>query len=167
MKPRYAGIGSREIDIETAKYMSEVASRLERVGLVLRSGKAKGSDTAFENGVVAPENKEIYTANDCQPWAIEIIKNYLPEDRSGFDNWKPYVKNLLGRNAMQILGKNGNTPVRFCVCWTPVLYYHNSDCGGTGYAIRLCLDKHIPVYNLKDPILMKKFEEVLEYLEND
>jgi predicted Rossmann fold nucleotide-binding protein DprA/Smf involved in DNA uptake len=57
----YTGIGSRETPEDILEFMKEIASKLESLGWILRSGGAPGADLAFENGV--KEKKEIYI-----PW---------------------------------------------------------------------------------------------------
>ena len=158
----YAGIGSRLITETTSKSMTNIAYILERCGYILRSGGAKGSDKSFQRGVSSPNNKEIFRGRDAQPWSYELVKKYIPEDRpKNFDSWNPYVKSLLARNMMQILGKDGKTPVDFVVCWTPLGNYNTSEVGGTGYAIRCALDQGIPVFNLNYPDQKRLFKEKL------
>jgi hypothetical protein len=48
---------------------------------------------------------------------------------------------------MQVLGRSGDTPSLFLVCWTPA----GTDDGGTGYAVRCARAHAVPVYNLKNP----------------
>ena len=141
--------------------MECLAIRLNGEGYVLRSGKAKGSDKAFEKG--ADANKEIFTSKDVEDWALAYVKEYcIPTDRSGFDNWKPYIKGLLGRNMMQVLGKNGNQPVNFIVCFAPSLDYTDSSAGGTGYALRCAEKNNIPIYNMFDEKIDKIVDQFLE-----
>lgn len=47
----YTGIGSREISPEVVSVMEDAAYRLAKMGWVLRSGKADGSDAAFQRGM--------------------------------------------------------------------------------------------------------------------
>ena len=141
----YAGIGSRKAPVDTLREMRAIAMDLSELDWTLRSGGAEGSDRAFEWGA---EKKEIFKVQDAQPWCYEMVKKYLPTDRKGFDNWKPYVQGLLARNMQQLFGRDGKTPVEFVVCWTPTNVYTDSSSGGTAYAIRAALDQGIPVYNL-------------------
>ena len=143
----YAGIGSRRTPPEVLMKMNQLAKQYMTEGYTLRSGGAVGADRAFERG--AGLFKEIFYANDAEPWAFEYVERFcMPEDRSGFKNWKPYIRGLLARNMQQILGRNGDSPVDFVVCWAPSFYYWDSSAGGTGYAIRCALHNNIPVYNL-------------------
>jgi len=159
----YAGIGSRNAPQNILEFMEKIASILEQCDYVLRSGKAKGSDKAFERGVRNPKNKEIFTHRDAKPWAYVTVKKYLPEDRPAtFDSWNDYVKGLLARNMMQILGKLGDKPVKFVVCWTPIGDYNTSDVGGTGYALRCAIDRGIPTYNLNYPQQLEAFKKLLK-----
>jgi hypothetical protein len=144
MAKYYAGIGSRTTPPNALKWMTWAARQLESYGYILRSGGAKGADRAFENGISNPARQEIFYAKDCQPWALEMVKKYLP-GRADLNKMRPYVQKLLGRNMMQVLGEDGKHPVDFVICWTS----DGLDSGGTGYAIRCAKAHGIPVYNLK------------------
>ena len=50
----YAGIGSRSTPPEVQAVMRTLANNLEYTGFTLRSGGAKGADSAFEHGVEKP-----------------------------------------------------------------------------------------------------------------
>ena len=160
----YAGVGSRKnVPPNILIFMTKVASILEQCGYILRSGKAKGSDEYFEKGVKNKENKEIFVSSDAKPWTFTTVKKYLPKDRPAtFDSWDPYVKGLLGRNMMQVLGKNGDEPIEFLVCWTQRGDYSSSDVGGTGYALRCAIDHNIPTYNLNYPEQLEAFKELIK-----
>jgi len=147
---KYTGIGARRVAQEYLDLAGAFAGRMSQRGYTLVTGDAEGMDKAFWKGA-DPGMRKRFRSCDAKPWAYEMAARYLPDDRSGFENWKPYVQGLMARNMMQVLGENGNEPSDFVICFTPVLYYHNSDCGGTGYAVRCALDHGIPVFNMKDP----------------
>jgi hypothetical protein len=162
VKLYYCGIGSRKVPIKIGNWMTSISGILEQCGYTLRSGKALGSDTFFEKGVKNPDNKEIFIHSDAKPWAFAVVKRYMPNDRPDtFDSWDAYVKGLLARNMMQVLGENGEEPVKFVVCWTPQGDYQSSDVGGTGYALRCALDHGIPTYNLNYPDQMNAFKDLM------
>jgi len=164
-KKFYAGIGSRNAPKNILEFMEKIASVLEQCGYTLRSGKAKGSDKAFERGVRNPKNKEIFTTKHAKPWAYETVKKYLPNDRPAtFDTWDPYVRGLLARNMMQVLGEWGKEPIDFIVCWTPMGDYQTSEVGGTGYALRCAIDQKIPTYNLNYPKQMESFKDLIRQI---
>jgi hypothetical protein len=48
----YAGIGSRETPSDVCSQMTELAKQLDAENWILRSGGAKGADSAFENGAI-------------------------------------------------------------------------------------------------------------------
>jgi len=164
----FAGIGARRAPKEVLVDIFYYSQRLRKLGYVLRSGGADGCDTYFENGYLGfDDQKEIFKAKDVKPWAIEKVKNYLPEDYLPrglveFDNWGNHVKNLLGRNMQQLFGNDGGKPIDFIVCWTKSLNYPRSEVGGTGYALRCALDHKIPIYNLVDPKQRDLLEGLLE-----
>lgn len=59
----WAGIGSRETPADVRADMAFIAGRLAMRGFVLRSGGAGGADLAFEKGLSAGHQKEIFL-----PW---------------------------------------------------------------------------------------------------
>lgn len=157
----YAGIGSRATPEDILSLMKKLAWKLSQDGYFLRSGDAKGADQAFRNNAAY---KEIFKSEDAEPWAYEEVKKYLPNDRKGFDYWKPYVKGLLARNMMQVLGRSGDKPIDFVICWTRSTYYEDSSSGGTGYAIRCALARNIPIYNL---VIEKDLNRCKQYMAGD
>lgn len=141
MSKYYAGIGSRR---RTPSFifdmMSSVASKLESIDYILRSGGAQGADTAFENGVIYNNNKEIFRPKHATTEAIELASRFHPT----WDACSPIARKLHGRNSMIILGSDLNSPVKFVICYTP----DGSDSGGTGLGIRIAKNFNIPVFNL-------------------
>lgn len=155
----YAGIGSRKAPEEALNEAIRIGRVMAEKCWVLRSGGAKGMDSAFEAGAecLKDSGKDILRPKDVLPWAEEELKKCLPSylSEDGLAHLKPYVRGLLARDMQQILGKSGDRPVEFVVCWTPA----GEDDGGTGYAIR-CAKRHgIPVYNLKNEDEKKAFYE--------
>lgn len=145
----YAGIGSRKTSPEVLEAFKSIASYLALKGFILRSGGASGADSAFEIGCDKNHGKkEIFV-----PWkgfnnnpakfvplseeAMDMAKYYHP-------NWKAVSeagRKMMARNCYQVLGANLNTPVGFILCYTP----NGSGNGGTGQAIRIATDRHIPI----------------------
>ena len=152
----YAGIGSRKTPADYLQLMSDIAAELGNHRFTLRSGGAIGADQAFERGCDSVSGiKEIYRpAHDIRPWAFDEAKKHIPKDRTPFGTWKLYTQCLIARNMQQVLGKLGDDPVRFVICWTPPEALTG---GGTGYAIRCALSHGIPVYNLNDSDAIVKF----------
>ncbi len=140
----YAGIGSRNTPKSVLDRFTKLSSYLETLGYSLRSGGALGADQAFENGCSV---KEIFYANDCTSEALETVEKYHPCP------WRlgDFARKLMGRNAMQILGQNLDSPVEFVVCWTPDGCQRHEDrqirTGGTGQAISIASCNKIPVFN--------------------
>jgi len=149
----YAGIGSRETPKDIQDLMTKLATTLESKEYILRSGGADGADTAFENGVLDDNNKEIYLPwknfnNSNSPYynfdnideATKIAKQFHPK----FDNLSTGAKKLITRNTYQVLGLNLNTPSEFIICWT----IDGKMKGGTAQALRIANSLEIPIYNL-------------------
>lgn len=158
----YAGIGSRNTPVEIIEIMTNVAATLEKAGYILRSGGAKGSDVAFESGVLIESNKEIYL-----PWRgfndstselyLDNIKEsqytaaYLMAENFYHSKLSKAPDNTIKymtRNSFQVMGRDFINPSEFIICWTK----DGKDSGGTGQAIRIAKFYKIPVFNLKNVI---------------
>ena len=120
----------------------------------MRSGGAKGSDKAFENGCdKAKDKKEIYLPWEGfegsnsnliinNPKAFEIAEKFHPY----WHNLKQGAKKLQARNSHQVLGQeldNEDEYSEFVICWTK----NGSGSGGTGQAIRIAKHYDIPVFD--------------------
>lgn len=167
----YAGIGSRRTPPHVLDVMTKLASKMEGLGYILRSGGASGADSAFDAGVRNPQAKEIYLpgsyfnslraggsyidATTLPTWqqALGTVNQYHPAP----ERLQEYGRRLMARNAMQVLGRNLNTPARAVIAWTP----RGGLEGGTAQALRIAMDKGIPVKNLGDPKVLK---DVVDYL---
>jgi hypothetical protein len=156
----YAGIGSRETPEDVCRFMTRIARWLEaRHHLVLRSGGAKGADTAFERGTIGPKQiflpwngfngrtmqRGLLVANSER--AYDIAKKHHPKWYSLSD----LSKAMHARNTHQLLGATCEEPSAFVVCWTPdgSIGKTTSKTGGTGQAIRIAHAYGIPVFNLQ------------------
>lgn len=158
----YAGIGSRETPDHICKLMTEIAEILERNGYILRSGGARGADSAFENGVVKYKEifyKEYYKINDIiydeydkqdYKFALETFKKYHPIPNKIFND----AKDLLVRNTFQYFGVGNTKNVDFVICYTAdgAETITTKETGGTGQLIRIANAYGTPVYNLKNYI---------------
>jgi hypothetical protein len=146
----YAGIGSRETPTNVLNLMSALAKKLDSEGWTLRSGGAKGADTAFASGARA---KTIFLADSANAQAIELASQFHP-------NWaacSDYARKLHARNMFIILGPNLDVPVSFICCWTP----GGKISGGTGQALRAADHYGIEVRNLADPSTYDRAKEWL------
>ena len=144
----YAGIGARSTPTHIQDIMRLVATKLESLSWVLRSGHASGADSAFESGIINQNNKEIFVANDATTSAIELASQFHP----AWNRCNPYTKMLHGRNSMILLGRNLNHPVKFVICYTE----DGKDSGGTGLGIRIATHYNIPVFNLHDEASLQR-----------
>lgn len=161
----YAGIGSRETPSEILTQMTSIAAELEFRNYVLRSGGAGGADSAFEEGVLLPQDKRIYL-----PWANfngrkGIVCGRIPSLRDIAMTYHPCwhrlseaAKKFMTRNTAQVLGYHPETQrSEFIVCWTP----GGMGGGGTGQAIRIARAYQIPVYDLAVEEQAQAFREFL------
>jgi hypothetical protein len=158
MDKLYAGIGSRNTPQEELYILRDAASYLATKGYTLRSGGAEGADNWCEKGCDLKQGKkEIYL-----PWRnfnfneSNLFSDNLPKFNDArviakqyHPSWKflsETVRRLMARNAMQICGKNLDTPVDFVLCYCPI---KNGELfGGTAQALRHALDLDIPIINI-------------------
>ena len=139
-KKYYAGIGSRETPQDVLDLMTRIAKGLERKHYRLRSGGALGADSAFQAGAV---HMDIYLGKETSSLWTNVFTDFFHPNPSAL---KDYGRKLMNRNAMQILGRWGDNPVDFVVCWTK----DGKASGGSGQAIRIAEYYNIPVFNLKN-----------------
>jgi len=153
----YTGVGSRQTPQVVLVLMRQIALAMANLQYTLRSGGAKGADSAFESG--AGHNKQIFYAMDCTPAAMKIARRFHPA-WSRCDN---YARRLHGRNAFQVLGPNLNEPSAYCICWTKdgcISHKTRSfDTGGTGTAISIAEAYGVPVINLAIPEYFAQWNE--------
>jgi hypothetical protein len=172
----YAGIGSRATPDDVLEVMSRFAALVGSHGYILRSGGADGADSAFEDGAKKVGGKmEVFLpwpkfndrpSNGEGEWhGTNPNRYYVIGNKDGDDGWaygtaslegatspfhwnncKQGMKKLCARNMMQILGQNGETPVKGVVCW-----FNPEKPGGTGWAIRLAQSRGIKIQNLFVP----------------
>lgn len=166
MEIYYAGIGSRKTPKDVCRKMFTAGRILWEAGFTLRSGGARGADTAFESGALFAATGKESTDEGVYRRKVDGIEIYLPyqkfnrhpSERYGttkaardiarqyHPNWEILSctgRDFMGRNAYQILGSGLNTPVSFVLCWTPGGRFT----GGTGQALRHAKDLGIPILN--------------------
>lgn len=121
--------------------MTLMAAKLGERGWILRSGGARGADTAFAAGAT---RKEVFRPSGPIPQtALDSVAHYHPAPwRLNACTWR-----LHARNAQIVLGANLDDPVCFVLCWTP----GGSGSGGTGQALRIARAHGIPVYDIGLP----------------
>ena len=159
----YAGIGSRETPASILAAFETIGEELGRLGLVLRSGRAPGADSAFERGAIRaqadteifvpwpafPKGSDLATRpafifdgleNTQKVAAIESVSRFHPApDRLSGGAFK-----LMARNYCQMFGPSVTSPASsFVVCYTS----DGLASGGTGQAIRMAEEGSIPVLN--------------------
>lgn len=146
----YAGVGNRFISDEVFKWLESLAAYLAQTGYNLRSGNAKGSDTAFQMG--SRGKYTAFVARQATPEAIELASKFHP----AWHMCNDYAKQLHGRNSMIILGENLNEPVKFVAC-----YAVDEENGGTALGIKIARANNIPVFNLYKE---EAYQQLLEFI---
>lgn len=168
----YTGVGSREIPHDIFVRMMMFGYMACKDGALLRSGKAIGSDTAFQLGhemylrQYPQEDKrmEIYTVNDypdnrtyltsaCdiegrdtpafQTFCIKKCKEIHPLKHK----LKGKALQLHARNILQVVGQYCNEPSDMCVYFTSEDQYGNL-IGGTATAAKYSAEIGVPSYNI-------------------
>jgi hypothetical protein len=155
MSIRYvAGIGARDAPFPILQKMIRIGTELANDGWHLRSGGAKGADSAFEKGWTLsnfPNNKQIFL-----PWkgyngnSSALI--YAPQSAydlidSMWDDVKDRpsdTRDYFARNCQQILGPNLDEPSDLVICWTK----GGKVVRGTGRAMQVAMKYDIPIVNL-------------------
>lgn len=168
----YTGVGSRETPDDILELMSKTAYKLASLGWTLRSGGAKGADSAFEEGSnkYYLGAKEIYLPYDGfnKHWASHGQGNILVENPATLltasiiastihPNWDAVVNasNDFGfkahsRNVFQVIGTDFSTPSKMLIAWTK-LTKAGEPMGGTATAINLAKRYGVEVFNLNKP----------------
>ena len=175
-EPRtYAGIGSRGTPDRIQMLMADIAEALATRGWVLRSGGARGADTAFETGCDrAQGRKEI-----CIPWqgfaadgkndptkrstaelgvylpqamqqAEELSAQHWQSDDVAWRQLRQGTRKLMARNACQVLGQALDSPTTFVLYWRPA----DRRQSGTDQALRIARANKIeciPIVPRTDP----------------
>jgi hypothetical protein len=174
----YTGIGSRETPAVILDLMQEVAYGLALAGYTLRSGGAKGADTAFERGSdrYRMSQKEIYIpwkgfngeTGGIKPLILnELGYQFQAEQLAStiHPNWNACsqgAKLLHTRNVYQVLGQDIDYPSKFLLCYaqpTP-----NGVKGGTNTAVQIAYRYDVPVFNLYFDEVVKRFESYVDCL---
>ena len=159
----YAGVGSRETPQDVLKTMWKIGNYLATKGHILRSGGAKGADTAFESGCdSAFGSKEIFYANNNKGTlmlaeAIPIAEQIASSVHPAWDRCNEYARKLHTRNVAQVMGADLKHPVDFLVCWTK----NGKKIGGTSTAISIAEMNNIPVFNLYFESDLQKLRELV------
>ena len=146
----YCGVGSRETPSDILEKMGEIAHYCAKRGWVLRSGGAKGADTAFEAGcMIDGAQMQIFHPTDNIPAWTNVFTDHFHPNPGALKDWG---RKLMNRNAMQILGRDGNTPVTCVICWTK----DGKGSGGTGQACRIADYYGIPIFDVKNDGVLEK-----------
>lgn len=155
----YAGIGSRKTPDFVLHQMVDVAQQLS-ARWTLRSGHADGADMAFETGAITGNGKmEIFVPwfgfngaptdhpDYIRPRATQELAEFSMQFHPNWGALSDAAKLLMMRNACQILGLTGDSPVDMVICWTQ----GGRQGGGTGQALRIAEHYNIPIFDLGVP----------------
>ena len=180
----YTGIGSRSTPADIQKEMTKVALGLAGLcgDYVLRSGKAKGADEAFQKGVQRAKGQpnlgmlcEIYIPwkgfkgagglldtwdillpPDKEVQCMEIVSQYHP----AWHRCSQGAKKLHARNVAQVLGYNLDKPSDFVLFWAEEV--NGKVRGGTATAVNIARHRGIPTINMAFEGWFEKLKEVCD-----
>jgi ribA/ribD-fused uncharacterized protein len=160
----YAGIGSRETPQEVLDTMARIAKVKAQKGWILRSGRARGADQAFEFGatyglgkmeIILPKSPfegayvggcyHLMTEKDEALAGHFLTKVIEPRHLHAINN-NDFARRAHRRNVLQIMGLGFNRPVKQVFCYAREV--NGVPQGGTATAIALAQVMDIPVYNL-------------------
>lgn len=155
------GIGTRYPSEQAFDMLFKIARRMAHAGWELRSGGAIGCDTAWENGWLGFDTKEIYLVNGT---SSDIAKNATcghihdygdiwleAEDIASklhprWDYLSEHAQALHTRNVFQVLGLDLKTKADVVAAYAQPAGM--SVKGGTATAFNLARAKGIPTFNL-------------------
>lgn len=183
MQKIFTGVGSRDTPLLMLTLIFYLSRKLASEGWGMRSGGARGADSAFYNGYMDYFNKvtnihylnvtvyvpdhnhkafHLYRQNckvladmDNKDEAYKIAESVIPH----WQNCNDYAKSLHSRNAYQVLGDDLKTPSNVFICWT--LITKDSIKGGTRTAYEIAKNNNIRIINLANP---KHYNKVLQML---
>ena len=152
----WTGIGSRQAPESMLEFARWCGYQINTKGDKLRSGGAKGMDTAFEigfrshgkyNGVLEIYRQKHHFINEGKMfYNPDMLVRATALAESTHPAWhacNQYARDLLGRNPFQLLGPSLNDSSDVILCWT----IDGSDVGGTGNNIRLAKLRGIKMLN--------------------
>jgi hypothetical protein len=166
----YAGIGSRKTPPAALTLIELLAARLARRGCILRTGASPGADQAFYRGARAAAGPiELYLpwpGFEGGSWAdadrghVRVLARPAPRAydlaarfQAGWEVLAQEQRDLMARDAHQVLGADLASPAKLVVCWTA-----DGSLDGTGVAaegthegLRIAHEHGIRVFNLARP----------------
>lgn len=154
----YGGVGARVTPTTILEQMTGIAKKLQSKGYILRSGGARGADTAWEDG--AGHSKQIFKPlkNQSPYDYVTLAKAYQIAEQH-HPTWKylpDWHRDLLARNVHIVLGPELDNPSEFLLCWTEDGIFKTEDrtkaSGGTGHTIAVACTYGVPVFNLKNKV---------------
>lgn len=176
----YTGVGSRDISEEEWALMVGIGKWLSNLGFKLRSGKAEGSDSAFETGVQEsenPTNKEIYVPwenfkgnqipgdvivlakPDTMNYAISV--QWIKDVHPAYEKLKQGARKLHQRNVHQVLGRDLENPAPSCFLLACANTDKHGDAkGGTATAWKIAKANNVPCLNIRG----KTKQEIYDFL---
>jgi len=177
MSKYFTMIGSRQTPENVCEALAELALTYTRKGWIGRSGGADGADTCLEDGSAHPTgNIEVYlpwrsfngrssdgkTYFDVSGWESSVEAHTMASELHPAWNRVSFgARKLHARNIYQILGKDLATPSDCVICYARPIGDKGYVSGGTATAVKIAIDKGIPVFNLW---YRDSFRKAMEFL---
>lgn len=166
----YAGLGSRETPEDMLALMEALGERLAGQRWLLRTGLSPGADQAFYRGALSSggdvelylpwpgfeagarlgiEGANVHELAQPSAAARELARRF----HGRWDALEPPERQLLARDAHEVLGADLKSPAQVLVCWTADGSIDGEDLydDGTGQALRIASEHGVPVLNLARP----------------
>jgi len=186
----YTGVGSRDTPVPILALMFLLGRVLTDYGWRLRSGGARGADSAFYEGARMSEvfhenlpaiylpfngmfngaqrvwedpSAGIIDASKFECWqaAEEIAYRTRGSWAKGKGELTQAGKALHTRNVFQVLGETLDAPSRFLICWA-LPRSNGAVAGGTNTAVKLATAYGVKVINLYHP---EEYNRMLDFLD--
>lgn len=176
----FAGVGARLAHPKITKVQATFGFVMCLKGIINKSGRAYGSDYAFETGTRLGWRflSSIYGWPDlptsaCQqimlPWNgfngaqhkpdmgyfCELTDECFDIAKAFHPNWESLSlgeKKLMARNVQEVLGRTLRDPVRFLIAYTD----NGQVVGGTGLALKIAQHYGINIHNLGDESVLDR-----------
>lgn len=146
----FTGTGSRETPVEIQDIMFQLAIKMAKQNVILRTGEAYGAEWAFKKGChQAQGRKEIFMGYQETKESLALARQYHPD-------WMSYSIHERQQHSIkvhQVLGRSLNLPSKAIILWTMdgciTLAQRTQNTGHSVTAIAIANQFNIPVFNLK------------------
>lgn len=171
----YAVIGNKDTPDDIIKQMVAFAKELDEQSFVCRISVAQGPDKevceAVKNKEVILPWKGFNEVQDGDSFTSPSAKAITRLTQPGYDDMKPGLQLILGKNVRLLLGKECKSPVAFVIGWSKDgaerLSQKTPDTGGMGHILSIAQSACIPVFNLGKPDALQRLKTFIGFNSNE